>query len=746
MAPWEAMKTRMGVLALAAGLSACAPAVTGGHHVKNADDALARGDLDAASAGYDGAMRDRGDDEWTIAAVRRGRAKIEVEKMRRDANVASGTVFDLNARRVRLRELGGDAAIDAALVTALQPVAQAEVERVEQLLAKRSLADAGGAARGLIGVADVPEHVQIRARAVLAAAADLHFERARAAGTSYPLAARAHQVLATFYAGGGSPDASTLVAPYRKSVTVTTSPCEHFAPLLTSALETPSSERRVDVEITFDRCRGNELKSDTVETVSWNEEVFDHYETRYEEKCYDVQRQVAMPGIKDCHYEDVGDRTATQVCEQKYTTVPVRECERAPIEVAVTRTETRTGTRTATTTTWSIDVSGRWRVRRGGVDLRGTFSGSRSATALTAPALGKAAARSEGSPSSIPTLFGQVTPTADIQSAIAKAFQPDVDAAVVIAKAARDAGRIDEEEDAWVRVSLLGGGAGGSWGERYGFDIPEDMTPWFSAFSPSLASGNASLPEATVYTLPEGGSPQLTKTEKTRVRARVVPSLSARVWLQAELAYIGLGTATPPGQTAALGGDAGGVFGVRGGTRVLTRKRKDLWGVRPFDEISAVAAGGNSGGAPDDVYGMGAAVHLEAAYSIGLGYRGLGGGGLLVGVRPAAGLVRFKSGTPTYANVLPFARLEIARPKGALAVEAMGFALAGTEQWIGNLHIGKGNIDWKSIGQFFSLRVERSVHDLDLRVPNLEPALDPKAPAQNVGMTVVSVMYGISFL
>ena len=102
----------------------------------------------------------------------------------------------------------------------------------------------------------------------------------------------------------------------------------------------------------------------------------------------------------------------------------------------------------------------------------------------------------------------------------------------------------------------------------------------------------------------------------------------------------------------------------------------------------------------------------------------------------------------TYVTVPLFARFEIARPKAAVAVEVVGFALAGATRWGANLYIGRGSTDWKTLGRAFSLRVERTSLDLDLNVPNSNPA-DPFADnptifVKGVEAMMVSLMYGVS--
>ncbi len=93
-------------------------------------------------------------------------------------------------------------------------------------------------------------------------------------------------------------------------------------------------------------------------------------------------------------------------------------------------------------------------------------------------------------------------------------------------------------------------------------------------------------------------------------------------------------------------------------------------------------------------------------------------------------------------------RSAIARSKAAVAVEIVGFALAGATRWGANLHIGRGSTDRKTLGRAFSLRVERTSLDLDLNVPNSNPSDpfpdNPSIFVKGVEAMMVSLMYGVS--
>jgi hypothetical protein len=59
----------------------------------------------------------------------------------------------------------------------------------------------------------------------------------------------------------------------------------------------------------------------------------------------------------------------------------------------------------------------------------------------------------------------------------------------------------------------------------------------------------------------------------------------------------------------------------------------------------------DGGGAPADLEAATAGVELAASYSLGLSYRRFGGGGVMFGMRPSAGVLRWKSGLGTYVTV-----------------------------------------------------------------------------------------------
>jgi hypothetical protein len=470
----------------------------------------------------------------------------------------------------------------------------------------------------------------------------------------------------------------------------------------------------------------------------------DHYESREhtEPNCHDGTAQVKIG--QNCRASDVGDTSYTRVCEPVYATVAAPVCNpiTTTVDVPIMRTEHKSAPRDVTTTTVQVSVAGTWTVRRAGSVATGAFGGDRGATSSYAPPIGKVGASSTGTSTSLETLLGEVSPTGAIAIELARAFDTDVAEARRVAQAAAAAHQLDAEEEAWTRMYLLGGGeATTAWLGRYG--ARPDLKALFAGVNGHPVAVGA-LPEAKHFDL-SGSSNNLTDREREALRARVVPTLSAKFWFQAELGYLGMGTVMSP--QGEIGGDQGGYFGLRAGGRLFTKKAQDRAGIQFADEVSAVAAIGGTTNRPEGVVASGTfAANVAIQYILALGYRGVGGGGFFVGVRPGAGLFHFGSGMPTYANVLGFARLELSRVGGAVALEAIGGTLAGTQEVGVALHIGKGSVDWKTLGVFFSLRVEQITTSTGLKIPvQTDPFMDsPEIDVDGVTATAVSALIGVS--
>lgn len=117
-----------------------------GTHVDNAKEALSRRDYDKAEREFEfAAQRAEGPGvAWVQNEVARGRALIAIERMRKDVPLLRAntkpTFHDLgkvNDLRVKLRELGGDAALDADLVGVLGTLADRWMSEQELRAAER---------------------------------------------------------------------------------------------------------------------------------------------------------------------------------------------------------------------------------------------------------------------------------------------------------------------------------------------------------------------------------------------------------------------------------------------------------------------------------------------------------------------------------------------------------------------------------------------------------------------------------
>ncbi len=726
---------------------------SGGSHIDNANAALARGDYDVAQSEYTLArQRAEGKGEaWVKAEADRGEAKIQIARLRAQlpdlrtpGTSPAMRVAELHEKRVALRgELGGDAALDGELVVILGEHAARWVADDEARAARGEVYAAGHSVGNLLRIVDVPAHVIARARAIRAKAADASRARAAAAGEAHPLARQLHLAIAASFVGGQLPASAAVLAPYLRGVEVTVSaPASCALASLPTDLAQPGTIRRVRVAVTVATCTATENTAESQETATWTEKVLDGYDTVYveeqqcEKKCGSV-----LSGGENCT-TNYNTNPPTLLCTKNTISNCINVCAmvRVPKQEPRYRDEPRSGERKVTTRTSSAIVEGTWVVRRDGQEWAGTIAASPSSRMVHANSLGGARARMEGaftSPADLVTSVRKATAAA-IQSKLDIVFTADVERAVSAARAA--AGKLDDEEEAWIRAVVLGGQDIGPVAARYDIEHERALTLLHST-SYSGDSTPTVLPADRVFAIvARADTDAVTGNDRSELAKYVPPVFGGKYWLQLDVAYLSLPIVTDASGRM-FSGDSALVVGARGATRVIGRK-SSMFGLRLADELSmAVGLGGRTGGPEvmdDPIAGF--AGTFSGHYALGIGYRAPGRGALFAGARGSYAVFLIGTSTGSYTSLPLFARVEVPLTFGSLSAEVVGSSLYGTSQLGLSIHLSSKRRSAHERLKYFQLRIEQTTVD-----PSVQD-FDTGNGSRSLGdqsLTAVHLMYGI---
>jgi hypothetical protein len=738
------VRSRFGVaVTFVLGLSACAGYKTAGHFIDRGQRELERGELSRAEESFSSAISRAEGNEWVLAAAKRGIAQVKLAWVRESLKANSGSdaapgdrLAQLHAERIAVREYGGDEAVDAQLVERMVAIGTEVVSSAERAT--------GGArfpatlqARAVLAYPGLPQELQERAAELQNQAAAAHQARADQAGAAHPLARRAHAGFAARFTGGTRDDASALTATFAPSVVVATAGagCSGVADRVAGALERSGSERRrADVEITYTSCQAETSSTPTSGEIKWQEEE-DYIDTGYEEKkqCGTYRVRVS----DDSCFQSSGHEATVRTCIKGWKYEDQYSCEivQVPYSRPAKRPVTRTGERPGTITTMRMNVAGNFVVHRGGFELRGDFNTSVAVSGTVFEAYRDLAASGEA-----PRIGALHEDAADdvteaVRVKLAEAFGGDIASAASDARYAGADGRIDDEEEAWIRAALLGGSDVGPLTERYGV-TPDSVRAAFASDAISYPSSPV-LPEVTVYVVPpRRDNPRIPRGMHYDLVRRLPPTYAKHARGQFGLTKIDVPTATHPAMPGVeLGGDSGYMFGVDISFRILGSRKP--WGMKLVDDLGGTVGAGARSGGPD--LGTGAALFAGGHYALGLGYRKQGYGALLGGVRGEAGAFHLGSTTGHYVTAPVFGRLEITLRRGTLSFDGFGASVYG------NAHVGGGlsfntqsKYDWSAV-KVFSVQLDRRAVDASLAVAG---DMMPDAKIDDLELTTVMFLFG----
>jgi hypothetical protein len=328
-----------------------------------------------------------------------------------------------------------------------------------------------------------------------------------------------------------------------------------------------------------------------------------------------------------------------------------------------------------------------------------------------------------------------------IQRALDQLFAADIAAATEAARAAT--GRIDDEEEAWVRAIVLGGQDLGPLATRYDLDRAH-LVALFGAQKYVAPPPTALSPVTTFAALPRRDTNTITESDKDRL-AGSLPTFGGggRYWLQADGAYRSLPiVANASGQEIA--GDEAMLVGIVGATRALSGRGKSSWGLQIADELGGGVALGKRTGGPEVVDNAvaGFAGTVSVHYALGAGYRRPAKGALFGGVRAQYEAFLIGSATGSYSTVPLFARIEAPLAFGTLSVEASGLALAGGAHWGLSIHGVNRRRDRDTPMKYFQLRIEHTNVDATSTDFGDMTSMNGERMLEDVGLTSVHLMYG----
>jgi hypothetical protein len=540
-----------------------------------------------------------------------------------------------------------------------------------------------------------------------------------------------------------------MLGPYARGVEVTVAAPDGCAlSSLQHSLAEPGQTRRAKVSIQISTCTGSTNTSTSTQTATWTEQVFDHYEpvSVPEQHCEAVCGSV-LTGGETCttNYQT---NPPSLLCTKNTQTSCYDKCETVTVvkQEPRYRPEERKAPRTVTTETASIQITGSWSVTRDGKEQSGTINHTESNAYATAPATGGADRYVNGTPrtpeqlASVATDFTHST----IRSAIDQLFAEDVARATAAARTASTAGRIDDEEDAWVQAVVLGGTDLGPLATRYDLDRAR-VVALFGA-QKDVAPAPAELPAvATFPSLPRGETNLITKHDLASLEAALPTFGGGRYWIQVDGAFRSLPIVTnSAGQEIA--GDSAFLVGVTGATRGLARQAT-RWGFQLADEAAmSIGLGGRTGGATviDNSLSSFAAT-FSMHYALGAGYRKPGKGAVFGGIRGQYEAFLLGTSSGSYASLPLFVRAELPLVYGTVSIEGTGASLAGGSHWGLAVHAVNRRRFQDMRMKYVQLRIESTTVDATSTDFGDTTSMNGDRMLQGVDLTSVHLMYGVGW-
>ncbi len=711
-------------------------------HVDAGDAALAAGRLEQAERAYARALAGEPDldepehDAWVVAKVERGRAAIELARLRQSApwRNLKGTpdqlLTELHTLHDRVRGIGGDAAIEAALVEAMNGLASAT-------LAALPTQDLPARARYVLASA-LRRFPQLT-EATLTPIAGLHGEAIRVhqaaldgAGAA-PLVARVHEALLAGLRGAPLPAAPGLAAPYARGVTVTvTGAACPGATAAVSGLGRAGAERTIAVTVEVATCADTTQTTRDQREVSWNEQELVRVELTpiQQQVCRDTYTEV-----RECFGDPLTCYSGTFV----RTGVSCTTVEVGVAEKPIYRTVERSGVRPIERQAGRYEVAATWVARRGDREWRGELRRGADASGVRGDAFGVVPAFSEDWSSGAAFFADAGAALArDVGARLEEAFAADVSAAAASARQLEASGDVLAADQAWATAALLGGQPAGRW-PSWGVDAASIV----AAFDPVAPTAVAPLALAEARSVTVPARPRLTAGQLRAAEARLVPTLGATLWVDLHAGLHQVPVVMDPASPQQLAGVDSLLLGFRAGHRGLSSYRRATSGVGFVDDLAAEIAAGFVLDQPDTAIGT-STFAMGASYSAGLGFRRIGTLGLFGGARAGASWMRFGSNSGAAASVTPFARLELWLGRITVVADGMTSTVAGDHHDALALYLGRIRRDGpgEKLGRFLSVRLERRALDT---THDLTDQIDGEVTRADVETTMVTAAWGFGF-
>ncbi len=717
-------------------------------HVDDGDDALRRGQLEQAERAYARALAGDPDldqeerDAWVVAKVEAGRAGIELARVRlaRPWTNLSGTpaaiLAQLHTTGDRVRALGGDAKVEAAITEAMNGIASTALAALpgSKLAPWAQLREA----RALAPFPELSPATLVPVATLQGDAREVH---ATAAATAAPLARRVHQAVGAWIDEAALPAARELAAPYARGVAVTLAgpraqDCAALAPL--AALPAPGAQGTLEVSIEVTRCDAEVQVARAERTATWSEQVLVRVDRKpvFQTMCQDTYTEV-----RECFGNPLTCYSGKLVkTGASCSTVQVGESE-----IPIYRTESRSGMRPVDTQTGRYVVELTWTARRGGQTWSGavrradTAGGERGDAYAVLPAFSESWTAAEATFASAGT---------ELTTALRERFTAETaaDRAAAVARAVQVAATVgaspEAADAAWVEVALLGGEAGGRW-PAWGL-ASADLVRAFDA-QPGGAATRLALGATRTFALP--ARPRMSATQRTALESRLVPTLGATIWIDVHAGMSSVPEVPAPMGPDPLAGTSAAVVGFRVGHRGLSSSRRSTDGLGFVDDVAGEMHAGIVYAQPESAIGT-SQLGFAATYTAAVGFRRIGVLGLFGGVRGAASWTQFGTSSGTHAAVTPVGRLELWLGRATVVVDAMARTLAGGRHEALAIHLGRIRQDGPGVKltRFLTIRADRKVLDATVQLPyEVDGDISPELDIGDLAITTVTASYGFGF-
>lgn len=693
-------------------------------HVRHAKTSAERGDFSTAYAELHEANELAEDDPELLRDLALAQHDVERAKTKYLAETLDvagtpetlATAWELRSANARA---GGTSDTDALLVTKMKHSLGLLLQMLEKEVA------AGKTTRAAAILPELPTYPGVsdevvapkRIAALAATAAARHVERASALAKTgrHPLAQRAHIGLAAIYVGGTVPDASALVAPTRVAISVqprAASGCQPVADAMAKRFTRPGEGRQIELEIDVATCAAQETSSPAVEDVTWEIQVpYKKWITRTEMEC----EPTAIPETsRTCRTESApGANIGYTVCSTETFTRWQTLCTPKTVSYEITafRAERASGKRAVMKLRTVVELAGSFVLRR--ADQPAALHPFRlqvERSDITYPAVGTLPAKERSPDTTADRVLASARDNVEqaIAAAVAALLENDRAVARSAVADASAAGDLDREEEAIVRLILLGEPSAGALATRYGTTVAAVQEAFGATSFPGWAGATTTMTLPARETIPELDAAQREEVKRRR-RTGLPPPLTARGWFTFGAGGFVTDSATTP-TSAELLGYGGLELTTRFGASLLGRWRRDAYGVVLADDaVVRLDAGFPLARSADQLDG-GTLLRVGGEYTLGVGARAHRRGGVLVGLRAIASYELMEG--IAVASVPWFGRIEVPLPTGSLCVEAYGRPLAGTSVAGGALYLTAETLRrHDTSSQFIALRAERVKSD-----------------------------------